>query len=55
VFGRRDAGNPDRVRIFSDNRTLERQVGNLAWLELNESGSEVVGPAAERPICVNTA
>jgi hypothetical protein len=52
MFGRRDAGNPDRVRIFSNNRTLERQVGNLAWLELNESSSEVVGLATERPICV---
>jgi hypothetical protein len=52
MFGRRDAGDPDRIRIFSNDRTLERQIDNLARLQLDESSSKIVGPAAKGPICI---
>src|ERR1700745_1436591 len=52
MLGRRDAGDPDRIRIFSNDRTLERQIDNLARLQPDESSSKIIGPAAKGPICV---
>jgi len=48
----RDAGDPDRIRISSDDRALEWQIGSLARFQLDESSSKIVGPAAKGPICV---
>jgi adenine/guanine phosphoribosyltransferase-like PRPP-binding protein len=52
MLGRRDAGDLDRIRILSDDHALERQIGSLARLQLDESSSKIVGPAAKGPICV---
>jgi hypothetical protein len=39
--------NLDRRRLGTRNRTFERKVGDLARLEPDKGGSEIIGPAPE--------
>ncbi len=48
----RQLAKSDFVRVLSNDRASERQIGNLAGLELDEGRGEIVGPAAKRPTCV---
>ena len=50
VSGRGDAGNPDGSGLCPGNLSLERLLGDLARFQLNESGREIVIPAAKQPI-----